>query len=168
MTLWQIINLILKEEGAYVDDPDDLGGETNFGITKRNHPDIDIAALTVKEAKEIYKRDYWEKYHLELYPGQYQWIVFDMIVNQGYRGMSLVLQRAINSKARREVVRVDGAAGRKTRAALWSHKPSIDRIRAYRIKRYIDVIKARPRNEKFFFGWFKRTIRVGDINSLKT
>ena len=32
-TFNEIIEVVLKHEGGYVNDPSDLGGETNFGIT---------------------------------------------------------------------------------------------------------------------------------------
>lgn len=40
--------------------PADPGGETNFGITKRSYPNLDIKNLTKEEAIEIYRRDYWK------------------------------------------------------------------------------------------------------------
>ena len=56
-----IIEITLHHEGGYVHDPTDLGGETNFGIAKRFYPDVDIKNLTKEGAKEIYKKDYWDK-----------------------------------------------------------------------------------------------------------
>ena len=56
-----IIEIVLEHEGGYVNDPDDPGGETNFGIAKRSHPDVDIANLTKEDAKIIYYQDYWMK-----------------------------------------------------------------------------------------------------------
>lgn len=53
-------------EGGYVNDPDDPGGETNFGISKRSYPHIDIKGLTPDRAKAIYRVDWWEKYRLDL------------------------------------------------------------------------------------------------------
>ena len=41
-TFEQCIDHVLKHEGGYVDDPKDLGGETNFGISKRAYPELDI------------------------------------------------------------------------------------------------------------------------------
>lgn len=52
---------ILKHEGGYVNDPDDAGGETKYGISKRSYPSLDIAKLTKEEAKVIYYYDYWLK-----------------------------------------------------------------------------------------------------------
>ena len=53
----KIIEKVLKHEGGYVNDPTDLGGETNYGITKRFYPDVDIKNLTEEQAKEIYKKE---------------------------------------------------------------------------------------------------------------
>ena len=51
-----IIEVVLEHEGGYVNDPKDPGGETNFGIAKRSHPDVDIKNLTKEDAKEIKKQ----------------------------------------------------------------------------------------------------------------
>ena len=53
------ILFVLDQEGGYVNDPRDPGGETNFGISKRSYPDVDIRALTKPQAIEIYRKDYW-------------------------------------------------------------------------------------------------------------
>ena len=45
-TFEEIIEDVLKHEGGYVNDPHDRGGETNFGITKKFYPDVDIKNLT--------------------------------------------------------------------------------------------------------------------------
>ncbi len=55
------MTFIFKWEGGYVNDGNDPGGETNFGISKRAYPNLDIKNLTKDEAKQIYYRDYWEK-----------------------------------------------------------------------------------------------------------
>ena len=60
-TFDEIIEVTLHHEGGYVHDPKDLGGETNYGIAKRFYPDVDIKNLTKEGAKEIYKKDYWDK-----------------------------------------------------------------------------------------------------------
>jgi lysozyme family protein len=48
---------LLHDEGGYVDNPADPGGETNFGISKQSYPDVDIKNLTAEQATEIYYRD---------------------------------------------------------------------------------------------------------------
>ena len=60
-TFDEIIEVTLHHEGGYVHDPTDLGGETNYGIAKRFYPKVDIKNLTKDGAKEIYKKDYWDK-----------------------------------------------------------------------------------------------------------
>ena len=61
----EIIEVVLHHEGGYVNDPKDPGGETNFGVAKRSHPDVDIANLTKDGAKEIYKEYYWDANKVE-------------------------------------------------------------------------------------------------------
>lgn len=51
--------LIKRFEGGYVNHPNDPGGETKYGISKRSYPTRDIKNLTEEDAKAIYWRDYW-------------------------------------------------------------------------------------------------------------
>lgn len=53
------ISFVLAHEGGYVDDPRDSGGETNWGISKRSYPNVDIKNLTRNQAIGIYERDFW-------------------------------------------------------------------------------------------------------------
>jgi len=55
----QAIPQVLANEGGYVNDPKDPGGETNFGISKRTYPNVDIKNLTKEQAEAIYRRDFW-------------------------------------------------------------------------------------------------------------
>jgi lysozyme family protein len=48
----------------YVNDPQDPGGETKFGISKRAYPNLDIRNLTIGHASEIYLSDYWRQPNL--------------------------------------------------------------------------------------------------------
>ena len=155
-TFEEIIEKVLEHEGGYVNDPKDLGGETNFGITKRFYPDLDIKNLTKEEAREIYKQDYWDKNRVESLPQELWHIFFDMCVNMGRRTAVKILQRAANSKGRN--IGVDGGLGPATTSALQG--VNIERVRAYRVKYYVDLINAKPEQEKFYFGWFRRALEV--------
>ena len=53
------LDFVLREEGGYTNNPNDPGGETNYGICKRNYPNLDIKGLTRAQAIAIYRRDYW-------------------------------------------------------------------------------------------------------------
>ena len=55
------MKFILKWEGGYSNHVKDPGGETKYGISKRAHPELDIANLSVEKALEIYYEDYWKK-----------------------------------------------------------------------------------------------------------
>ena len=155
-TFDEIIEIVLEHEGGYVNDPKDLGGETKYGITKRFYPDVDIKNLTIEQATEIYKKDYWDKNKVESLPQNLWHIYFDMCVNMGKRTAVKVLQRAAVNKGRN--IEVDGGLGPMTIGALKGVE--LDRVRAFRVKYYVDLITARPEQEKFFLGWFRRATEV--------
>ena len=152
----EIIEVVLHHEGGYVNDPDDPGGETNFGIAKRSHPDVDIANLTKDGAKEIYKEHYWDRNKVEDLPEDLRHIYFDMCVNQGRARAVKIMQRAANAKGADLVV--DGGMGPKTIAAM--NGVELQRVRAYRVKYYADLVTRKPDLEKFYFGWFRRALEV--------
>ena len=152
----EIIKITLHHEGGYVNDPKDLGGETKYGITKRFYPDVDIKNLTIEQAVEIYKKDYWDKNKVESLPQNLWHIYFDMCVNMGKRTAVKVLQRAAVNKGRD--IEVDGGLGPMTIGALKGVE--LDRVRAFRVKYYVDLITARPEQEKFYLGWFRRATEV--------
>ena len=152
----EIIEKVLHHECGYVNDPKDLGGETKYGITKRFYPDVDIKNLTIEQATEIYKKDYWDKNRVESLPQNLWHIYFDMCVNMGKRTAVKVLQRAAVNKGRD--IEVDGGLGPMTIGALKGVE--LDRVRAFRVKYYVDLITARPEQEKFYLGWFRRATEV--------
>ena len=151
-----IREVVLHHEGGYVNDPDDPGGETNFGVAKRSHPDVDIANLTKDGAKEIYKEHYWDKNKVESLSEELRHIYFDMCVNQGRGRAVKILQHAANAKG--AGLKVDGGMGPMTIAAM--DGVELDRVRAYRIKYYADLVTRKPDLEKFYFGWFRRGLEV--------
>ena len=83
-------------------------------------------------------------------------IFFDMCVNMGRRTAVKILQRAANNKGRG--IDVDGGMGPMTLKAL--DGVELERVRAYRVKFYVDLITAKPDQEKFYLGWFKRATEV--------
>lgn len=77
------VNAVLGEEGGYVNSVTDPGGETNWGISKRAFPTVDIKNLTRDGAKEIYLTHYWEPLAPYGLSGLYKKIAFETAVNQG-------------------------------------------------------------------------------------
>jgi lysozyme family protein len=90
--------MVLNNEGGYVNDPNDPGGETNLGICKRAYPNVNIKNLTETEAVTIYRQDYWDKCRCDDLPECIQALVFDAAVNQGTRTAIVLLQRALKVK----------------------------------------------------------------------
>ena len=80
-----ILQQVFKSEGGYINDVNDPGGETNFGISKRYHPNEDIANLTKERAKEIYINEYILPIYdsIKNYLLNYQYQVIDTAINCG-------------------------------------------------------------------------------------
>ena len=156
-TFNEIIEQVLEHEGGYVNDPDDAGGETNFGIAKRWYPNVDIKNLTKEQAKKIYHQDYWRPGKCDEVPKQLRHIYFDMCVNFGRKGAVKVLQRAYNSTTRNKI-EVDGGIGPATLKSI--QNLSIDRVRAYRILRFANIVNKKPEQERFWVGWYRRATEV--------
>lgn len=76
--------IVIGAEGGYSNDIHDPGGETKYGISKRAYPNLDIANLTLAQAEDIYRRDYWQAAgcdHID--DPELAILVFDCAVNQG-------------------------------------------------------------------------------------
>lgn len=101
---------IIFAEGGLVEDPTDPGGLTNFGISRRAYPDLDIRNLTVDGALDIYHRDYWLKASCDKLPYPLDLLVFDTAVNEGIAESITTLQRAAG-------ITVDGEYGPDTQQA---------------------------------------------------
>ena len=140
---------VLRNEGGYVNDPTDPGGETNFGISKRSYPDIvDIKSLTVEEATAIYLRDFW---------------LFGGIIDQGVANKMLdsyvnMRHAAIKIAQRIAGVAVDGAYGPNTEAAINTMDPGffLGKFRAALASYYQAIVANNPAEEKFLVGWLRR------------
>jgi lysozyme family protein len=151
MTFDTAVELILKHEGGYVNDPHDAGGETNYGISKRAYPDLNIKELTRDDAKQIYRRDYWDAIRADEMPEPVAVAVFDMAVNAGNRTAIRLLQRVVR-------VTDDGVIGPVTLAAVNSAKPDEIAVRyaAERIA-YYAALKGWGRYGR---GWTRRVIET--------
>lgn len=77
------IEFLRRHEGGYVNDRDDKGGETKFGISKSAHPKLDIKELTWEEAEEIYLNEYWKPTGCDELPWPMDVVAFDSSVQHG-------------------------------------------------------------------------------------
>ena len=105
------INRLLTNEGGYVNNPNDPGGETKWGISKREYPHLNIAALTREDAIAIYRRDFWTPIDGDALPEPVAFQALDFAVNSGIGTALRALQRSIG-------VAADGAFGPVSLAAL--------------------------------------------------
>jgi len=160
-TFNKAFELLMRFEGGYVNDPDDPGGETKFGISKSEYPDLDIKHLTVEQAKEIYWRDYWLKAKcpdLETYHPKLAIYHFDTAVNSGIRRAGEILQKAINKQGFK--LYVDGIVGPITVSTIKEcHIGTL--LRDYLLQRllYYKAVSDRNRTlRKFFRGWTNRVL----------
>jgi lysozyme family protein len=117
MNFDQAFDRVIGHEGGYVNHPDDPGGETKFGISKRSYPGEDIAGMTIARAREIYRRDFWDRCRCDELPDAVRFHVFDAAVNSGVRQAAIWLQRAAGATA-------DGIIGPKTLAAARAIDPN--------------------------------------------
>lgn len=148
----QSIAFVLDQEGGYDNNPNDAGGETNFGICKRDFPDLDIRNLTQAAAEQIYQTEYWQGCQCDSFPWPLDICVFDTAVNEGTGEAKRLLQIALD-------VKVDGIIGDVTIAAAFKAPPSMaKRFLMYRLTAYTRVILAKPNDIEFANGWHKRVL----------
>ncbi|MCR9112518.1 MAG: holin-associated N-acetylmuramidase [Rhodobacteraceae bacterium] len=177
-TVREIAREIVAREGGYVNDPDDPGGATNFGVTihtmRRLGLDLtgdgvvgvaDVRALTRAQAEDIFVDHYFHRPRIAALPQVLQASVFDMYVNAGANAVK-ILQRLLRQMG--QEVSVDGAIGPQTIAATQAaHDAAPDHIAdAYGIARrnyYFRLADRRAASRKYARtraggkgGWIKR------------
>jgi Glycosyl hydrolase 108 len=126
--LKKALTFVLQQEGGYVNDPVDRGGETKWGISKRAYPNEDIPNLTRERALEIYANDYWLASGCDLIPYPYCVAVFDSAVNCG----------------------VGRAMG------WYKEAKDIDDFLEKRKQHYINIVNKDPLQVRFARGWWAR------------
>jgi lysozyme family protein len=153
----KFIEVVLAHEGGYVNDPDDFGGETNMGITKRRYPNLDIKNLTISQAKQIYYEDFYLPLNLHYIKNDLLALhVFDMAVNAGKKNAVTLLQELLFGCDN------DGAIGPVTGQAVYYADSTTDLVEAYRAKRieYYYKVSKRRNNKKFLAGWINRVYKT--------
>lgn len=164
----KLVPFILQWEGGFVNDPDDLGGATNMGVTigtyeaycrKKGYPRPTVERLknlTKEEWHNIFKSLYWDRWKADSINNQaVANIIVDWVWASGVHGIKRP-QKLLG-------VAADGLVGPKTIAAINAADPRklFDAIKADRAKFIDEICKARPKNEKYRKGWMNR------INAIK-
>lgn len=157
--------LILKWEGGFVNDPDDLGGATNMGTTistwksvgydKDGDGDIDVDDLKKLSRNDVVNRvlkpHYWDRWQADKINNQsVANILVDWVWGSGAFGIKIPQQLL--------GVKVDGVVGSKTIAALnaCNQKELHQKIWNARYNFLEGICVRRPKNKKFFRGWVNR------------
>ena len=159
----QIVEITLFRETKEVNDPDDSGGYTKWGISSKSYPDIDLHALDRDGAIEIYYNDFWKKPRIDsINDNGVAQKIFDCGVYMGSRRMVQILQKSINDTQRYglPILDTDGFLGFKTECAVNIHpnpKYLLERIKVLTVKKICGFS-----NRKYLTGWIIRAISDAD------
>lgn len=171
----EIINEIINLEGGYVDDPDDSGGETNYGITikvARNYGyTSDMCDLPRTLAFNIYADRYWHSVNadkLNILSTMITREIVDTGVNMGIKRAGNFLQRSLNVLNNRgrlySDIKIDGSIGPATLHALERYLSKRDEKILYKMLNclqgafFVELGERREKDEKFMYGWFKNRV----------
>lgn len=159
----KLIPFILQWEGGFVNDPDDLGGATNKGITigtfteyrkqkGQKAPTVtDLKNISESEWHDVFKSLYWDRWKADEIKNQsVANILVDWVWASGSHGIKRP-QRLLGVKA-------DGIVGKQTIAAVNAMDAAtlFKMIKDDRAKFIDEICKARPKNEKYRKGWMNR------------
>ena len=161
------LDLVLKSEGGFVNNPKDPGGMTNLGVTAstwanfkgRNTNEKEMRSLTRDDVAPLYEKKYWDTCKCDDLPSGVDYLVFDFAVNSGPGRSVKILQRALGLPE-------DGAVGPVTIQTI----DVMDKTEL--IARFSDAKKqfyeSLPTFATFGNGWLKRVdeARVNASNML--
>jgi lysozyme family protein len=152
----ECLDLVLKSEGGWVNNPADPGGETNLGVTKRvweeyiGHAVQSLKKLTKDDVAPLYELKYWRPCYCEVLPRGLDFVVFSMGVNAGPGRSIKLLQQSIGCVP-------DGVIGPKTRNLISSSNGATLIAKFSETRReYYNSLKTFP---IFGKGWLARVDR---------
>ena len=152
-------DLVIVNEGGYVDNKLDPGGATNWGCTEAVWEGYighkvsvdDMKALTKEDVKPLYKKRYWDAIHGDAIPSGLDYCLFDCAINSGVNRSAKIIQEIVG-------VFADGAIGNNTVSAITQLNP-VTAINEFCDKRqaFLESLKTFP---VFGKGWSKRVSEV--------
>jgi len=157
------LELVLKSEGGWVNNPKDPGGETNLGVTKKvweewvGHEVKTMQGLTPEDVAPMYQAKFWMSCYANQLPVGIDYMAFDMAVNGGPGRSVKLLQECLGCVP-------DGTIGPRTMQLIDQKKPE-DIVEAFS-QRKIDFYKSLATFATFGKGWLKRVEDVKQ-NALK-
>lgn len=164
---------VLQHEGGYVNDPNDPGGETYKGVSRKiwsswaGWTNVDMARRLAgfpanlekdgdlqQKIQDFYRVNYWDKLNgSNIEAEEVASSIFDFAVNAGVQTSASLAQMIIGAKA-------DGVIGDDTLQKLNAF--DVDHFLAAfitaKIARYVTIVKKRPTSRKYFYGWVCRAL----------
>lgn len=172
------VNFLWPHEGGFVDDPDDPGGATNYGVSLRfarscgdldgdglldldfdgdGDVDVDdIRKITRADAAYVYWLYWWRKYGYDTLHLTLATKLLDLSVNMGSTQAHRIVQRA--ARAHGHYLVDDGALGPKSRAvfAQLANSDFLPAVRSEAAGFYRFLTAKFPASEKYLSGWLNR------------
>jgi lysozyme family protein len=164
---------VLRNEGGYVNDPDDPGGETYKGVSRKIWSAWDGWLLVdfykrrngfpanletdnelQEKVKDFYRINYWDKLRAtDIEDDAVAASVFDFAVNAGISTSASLAQMVAGAK-------VDGFIGRETLTKINNAEAEhfLATFTVAKVARYINIVKKRPVSRKYFYGWVCRAL----------
>ncbi|MFZ0887215.1 MAG: glycosyl hydrolase 108 family protein [Candidatus Binataceae bacterium] len=151
---------LLGNEGGYIDDPEDPGGETKWGISKREYPDLDIKNLGRAAAIAIYYRDWWMRYRYDALPAEVGAKIFNLAVDIGPGPAAICLQRALRANQawwRDEFPNI-GPMTKETTGRVYAREPAalMAALRSELASWYRVEAMRQNKDKEFLKGWLNR------------
>ncbi len=149
------LEMLLSHEGGFVNHPEDPGGITNLGVTKkvydewtgRESTEQEMRDLTPDDVAPIYKKNYWDRVKGDSLPSGLDWACFDWCVNSGSGRPAKAVQRAVGATQ-------DGAIGPQTLGLIMEKDPEEIINYVYGVRQ--DFYKGLKTFETFGRGWTRR------------
>jgi lysozyme family protein len=149
------LEMLLSHEGGFVNHPEDPGGITNLGVTKkvydewtgRESTEQEMRDLTPDDVAPIYKKNYWDRVKGDSLPSGLDWACFDWCVNSGSGRPAKAVQRAVGATQ-------DGAIGPQTLGLIMEKDPEEIINYVYGVRQ--DFYKSLKTFETFGRGWTRR------------
>ncbi|EPN9527367.1 type VI secretion system tip protein TssI/VgrG [Cronobacter malonaticus] len=173
----KISPIIFKNEGGYVNDPNDSGGATNKGIAWNTwqkyakedlgvEPTLDnLKNITTEQAETIYRKRYWDPSGFNnIKDPKLALMSYDWTITSGGAGKQI--QKLLNNEFGQQLA-TDGKIGPKTIEAMNSVSDSAkltSRIADIRKEYYENLVINNPKNGKFLTGWLNRVDRCSQVN----
>ena len=154
-----------KGEGGYVDDPTDRGGETKYGISKQQYPDLDIASLTPEDAQNIYRTEFLGPIESNYGKNPIALKMLDISINAGGPQGTGIMQRALQSLGYdvEDDMKMGPGTKKVYETAMMEHGEDavLNALSESQGDYYKSIVEQDPSQEKFLGGWLNRAKRYG-------